>query len=120
MKLITYCKSCKKSTPIESKGILLRTDLEDNYGNAVSYQCKHCLVHLKTHPNQVYAINSKLPMLITSIIGLSIIGFAYAIWEFQGWTTIILLSLAGVIMSAGFFSANGSNAKAFNKSFVRS
>ncbi|MDF1694928.1 MAG: hypothetical protein P1U56_03815 [Saprospiraceae bacterium] len=105
MRLITYCKSCKKSTPINSRGILLRTDLEDKYGIEVPYQCKHCVTTQKTHPNQIYAQSSKLPMVFTSIVG-----FLFLIIGF--------FILGAIIISAGFISLQSSNATLFNKSTV--
>ena len=107
MRLITYCKGCKKSTPIKSRGILLRPDLEDKYGVDVPYQCKHCLTHQKTHPNQVYAESSKLPMLFCLVLGVLIVLVGFFI-------------LGAIIISAGFISLKSSNTTLFNKSTVYS
>ena len=105
MKLITYCKSCKKATPIKSRGILLRPDLEDKYGSQVPYQCKHCLTFHKSHPNLVFAKSSNLPLIFTSILGGLVFFFGFYI-------------LGAIILSAGFISLNSSNATLFNKSSV--
>ena len=118
MKLTAYCKACSKVNTINSKGILLRRDLEDKYGEKITYQCKECLQNNTVHPNQVYAISSKLPFLICSILGLVFILGGIVIKNMTGFSSIYAFGIGGTILTAGFLTMGGSNAKAFNKSFV--
>ena len=118
MKLKSYCKSCSKANTINSKSILLRRDLEEKYGEKISYQCKECLQNNTVHPNQVYATSSKLPLLICSIIGLVFIVGGVIIKNSIGYSSIYAFGIGGTILTAGFLTTGGTNAKAFNRSRI--
>jgi hypothetical protein len=118
MKLNAYYKSCKKVNTIESKGILLRRDLEAKYGEQVNFQCKEYLQNNSVHPNQIFATSSKFPFLICTVIGLGFIIGGVIIKDKSGWSIIWTLLIGGVILSTGFLTMDGSNSKVFNKSFI--
>lgn len=119
MKLITYCKSCRHANRIDDKGIVLRGDLEEKHGLEIEYECEKCLDRGIAHPNQVYARTSKIPLLICSLLGLLFIVLGIILNRTIGTGLIVLLSIGGVILTAGFISGSSSTTAAFNKSIVR-
>lgn len=118
MKLRTYCKECKRPETINGKGVLLRRDLEHKYGKTVSFTCSKCQTKNENRINQVFAVESKLAMLISSIIGLSFVIGGFLIKNKSQESIIWTTAIGAMFLTAGFYSNMRSSARAFNKTFV--
>lgn len=118
MKLRTYCKNCKHAETINGNGIQFRRDLELKHGETVKFVCSNCKKTNENRINQVFAVESKLPLLLSSIVGLAIIMCGILIKsnskESIIWTTLI----GAMFLTAGFYSNMRTSARAFNKTFV--
>lgn len=118
MKLRAYCRECNKGHSISSRGILFRRDLKNIHGNQIQFLCNKCGMQNIKNVNQVFAVESKLPLLICSIIGVSIIALG-VIMENKSQVSIFWTTAIGAtFLTAGFFSSLRTNARAFNKTFV--
>jgi len=118
MKLRTYCKNCKKAESINGKGIQFRRDLEAKYGKTVQFTCSKCDTLNVNRINQVFAVESKIAMLISSIVGIAFIIWGVLIEQKSMESIIWTTAIGAMFLTAGFFSNMRSSANAFNKTFI--
>ncbi|WP_417291080.1 hypothetical protein [Corallibacter sp.] len=110
MKLVTYCKSCKKDTRIKSNAAT-RPDLQMEKGDEFNVSCQNCEKVEKKHVNDVKAEPNNTIILIG--VGIGIIA------------TIILWSLFGaigtvsVIIPLLFWYQQMDATKGFNSYMIR-
>ena len=118
MKLRTYCQNCNCAEAVNSKGILFRRDLLNKYGKTIEFNCSNCNFLNNRPINQIYAVESKLALYFSSIVGITFITWGILIKSNSGWSMIWTTAIGGMFLTAGFYSNMRTTERAFNKTFV--
>lgn len=88
MKLLYYCKSCKKENYLKVKSTN-RFALKEELGKTeINERCKHCGNHTKRHINRLFATPNKL--MIIGSISLSIL-VAIVFWNLGFITKLVFM-----------------------------
>lgn len=118
MRLRTYCKYCQQLIPIKSRGILLRTDLVDQYGDCIKIECKNCQKINSVEANKVFAKESQIPMILALIAGVTALIYGILQDPKNGWAMFYGIFVGASIISAGLLSKVNSSARSFNKYYI--
>lgn len=110
MKLVTYCKSCKKGIRIKSNAST-RPDLQMEKGDEFNVNCQNCGKIEKKHVNDIKAEPNNAMILIG--IGIGIIA-TIGLWNFFG-----AIGTVSAIIPILFWYQQMDATKGFNSYMIR-
>ena len=110
MKLITYCKSCKKDIKINSNAST-RPDLQMEKGDEFNVNCQNCGIIEKKHVNDIKAEPNKTIILVG--IGVGILATVF-LWIYFG-----AIGTVSIIIPILYWQQQMSATKSFNSYMIR-